>query len=1362
MNVLTGTLGNLDKAEEPNVESAQNRGSNILSRETITPLISVIIPVYNGSKYIQQAIDSILNQTYSNYEIIIIDDGSTDDTREKLQSYRSKIRYLYQENQGSAAARNLGIELAKGELIAFLDSDDYWYTPEKLEKQVAYFNGNPSLGCINTGWRIVDGAGQHIKTVQPWHKAPKLDLETWLRKKCVRTSAMVFRKEWLEKVGGFDEELRQSHDVDLMLRLSLMGCETVWLKEETVCYRQHEENTTKNSLKQAKYVQAVLDKFFSRDDLPESISQMESQIRYHTLVWIAWYQYRAGDLDEMAKFLRKSLDYTSYLKVENIANWLNSFQRFFKERGESFDINSLTGSLQWTKLITNTLTLTKITGITKKYNTGELHTQKSEENANAYFNSVERSNREATSIFSEPIRLNKHIADSDIRYDYSQRIAPVFKKPDVKKYNKLKVSEFPSDLILPPFLGESNDYTFIEKKVENFVAAGKSYSLSVSIIIPYNNNIKFNNFASTLAAIRKQTYPQHLIETVIVNFTKNSEIELLINKYHQKINIVNIKGLEQENFELAAQNVGLQSANNDYLILLENDVLPSPYLVEAYMKYFHVLEKVTLIGDRKFIDGNKISEDLVENDIEAVLNLSNGNESKDWQREDDLKVLNSQHKIYEQSNYLKKDRYPFRAFTSSNVAFPRQLIEKIGFFDEKILHWGYRDREFGYRIYNEGYYFIPVQNALGVHQNLQEGREKQNKIFNHKAQKKLFEQKCSVEWYRGYQADTTYEVPKVSIYIPSYNNAKYIKEAVDSVLNQTYTDVEVCICDDGSTDNTLQVLEDNYRDNPKVRWVAQTNGGIGKSSNTAVRMCRGMYIGQLDSDDVLKPEAVATLVEFLDKENHGCVYSSCERIDAKGNYLQDEYSYPKFSREKMMLTSIAHHFRMFRRRDWLRTDGFNEQLLNAVDYDMFLKLSEVCSFHHLEKMLYLRRWHGKNTSFVNENKQSSNTHIVLTNALERMGLADEWEVYAPDPEKLRKVAYRRKQALTNVFFFPDYRKSNIYQNLMYSQLPDNYTLYSGDIGDALQAIKDGIEKVVFHLHWTNYILKKAENLVEAEKLKNQFLKKLFEFLSKGGKLIWTVHNILPHDCPYLKQEIELRNIICASAQTIHVHSEKSLPEIQQYLNIPLEKIKIVPHGNYVGVYPNTVDRVQARHRFGFSQEQTVFLFLGQIRKYKGIEDLIYAFDEVQKKFTNTHLLIAGKPLESIKIEEINVTDEAKRKITLIQEYIDNDKLQWFFNAADIIALPYNKILTSGSLLNALSFSRPVIAPKVGMTEEVVKEGHNGFLYELGNLMSLIGAMIKVINLKPQEQKQLRQQAFKSIEHLTWNNVIQKLVEDILL
>ena len=1301
--------------------------SDAKSALTKTILVSVIIPVYNSSKYIQKAIDSVLAQTYNNYEIIVVDDGSTDNTKAILERYKDKIHYIYQENQGSAAARNTGIKLAQGELVAFLDADDLWSMPEKLEKQVACFAADSDLGGVNTGWRIIDGAGKHIKTVQPWHKAPTLDLETWLKKKCVRTSAMIFRREWLEKVGGFDPEIRQSHDVDLILRLSLAGCKTIWLKEETVCYRQHGENTTKDSLKQAKYVQAVLDKFYAREDLPESIRLQEQQVRYYTLVWIAWYQYNADNLDGMTEFLQRSLDFSPYLRVENIAHWLSSFKRFSQERGTSFDVNALTSSLQWQKLINTTL--------------------------NIKTNSTAKKNQPSTAA-KTPAKVKTSQAGVKLKHaPYPQAIPlvanPQQRRPVIRKYKTAKLERFPADMILPPFPGEHNDYSFIERGVERFIASKQAYTLSVSLIIANYHDGK--ELSQTLEAIAQQTYPLNLIEIVVVSNNIAAQKEIA-TKYPQ------LKILWESAPEgvQKIQNAGIKRAEQDYLIILDGDVLPLPNLVEEYMIYFHASDRAVLIGDRLFAEVKYPKSDLALEESK-VFNFGDASNSEKFCRQDDLKTLKSQHEVCKKSNRLKKDRYPFRAFTSSNIAMPKKLIELVGEFDEEILHWGYRDRELGYRIYNSGYYFIPVADALGLHQNLTEGRGQCDKKVSHKQQKKLFEQRCPVDWYRHYEHGKTYTVPKVSIYIPSYNNGKYIKAAVDSVLNQTYTDVEVCICDDGSTDNTLQVLADNFADNPKVRWVSQTNGGIGKASNTAVRLCRGMYIGQLDSDDLLKPNAVATLVEYLDTKRYGCVYSSCERIDAEGNYLQDEYSYPTFSREKMMITSITHHFRMFRRRDWMRTDGFNEDLLNAVDYDMFLKLSEICAFYHVNEMLYLRRWHGKNTSFVNENKQSTNTHVVLTYALERMGLADEWEVYAPDPKQPRKVSYRRKRSVTNIFFFPDYRKSNIYQNLLYSYIPKNYALYSGDIGDALQAIEEGLGEVLFHLHWTNYILRKAENLEEAEKLKNQFLKKLFEFLSVGGRLIWTIHNILPHDCPYLQQEIELRNIISAAAHKIHVHSEKSLPEIQKNLNISLNKVEVIPHGNYVGVYPNNADRALARHRFGFSQEQIVFLFLGQIRKYKGIENLIFAFNEVQKKFPNTRLLIAGKALDILDIEKVDVDLETKNKITLVEKYIPDDELQWFFNATDVVVLPYKKILTSGSLLNAMSFSRPVIAPRVGMTEEIVKDGYNGFLYKLGNIASLAEAMIEIATLQPQAREQLAKQSFESIRHLTWKNVASKLL-----
>lgn len=1256
--------------------------------------VSVVIPTYNDELYIAKAIDSVLNQTYTDYEILVIDDGSTDNTRQILESYGDRIKYIYQEHQGVSTARNLGIEKASGELISFLDADDYFLS-EHLQQQVSCLEQKPFLGMVSSGWRRVDEKGNILSKNKPWKVLPRLNLETWLISRPVLPSAITIRREWLDKVNGFKPKFVLAQDIDLILRLALEGCQADWSGKVSTCYRSSNSNATNDTVKQARFFDMVFNDFFYNNNLPESIAQLENQARYSYLKWLGWRLYHTGNFSLMASYLFKAFSYSDYSKSETICDWIKYFENCALDEGYELNAYSLSTLEEWKKLM----------------------------------------------------RFDKKML-------VSEKTETKIPQPTVTKYKKPKVKGFPPDLHLPPFPGENNDYSLIEKKVKDFVVTQQPYNLSVSIIIA--GVISDSRLKKTLAAIANQTYPQHLIETIVVSSKDTEKIEAVVRVYQQKLNLIHLQGQSSTS---TTQNLGIKTANNDYLIVLDEDMLPSPGLVEAYMKYFHVNDQVILVGDRRFVDTSQVAEDLVASNFQALLKLPDANTQKDvWQREGDFKVLESQHKIYQKSNYLKKDRYPFRAFVSCNVAFAKNLIDKIGLFDQSFSHWGFRDKEFGYRVYNQGYYFIPAIDALALHQDPSEGRDQQDKQTNHKAEEKLFEQKCPVGWYRNYQPGKVYEIPKVSIYIPSYNNGKYIKEAVDSVLNQTYTDVEVCICDDGSTDNTLEVLEANFKDHPQVRWVAQTNGGIGKASNAAVKLCRGMYIGQLDSDDLLKPEAVATLVEYLEKNSYGCVYSSCERIDAQGNYIQDEYSYPTFSREKMMLTSITHHFRMFRRRDWLRTDGFNEELLNAVDYDMFLKLSEVCAFYHVEKMLYLRRWHGKNTSFVNEKKQSSNTHVVLTYALERMGLADEWEVYAPNPEKPREVSYRRKKPLTNIFFFPDYRKSNIYQNLLYSHIPDNYALYSGDIGEALQALKDGLGKVVFHLHWTNYILKQAKSIEEAEKTKNEFLKKIFEFLSEGGQLIWTIHNILPHDCPYLKQEIELRNVICAAAQTIHVHSEKSLPEIQEYINIPLEKVNIVPHGNYVGVYPNYVDRVQARYRFGFSEEQTVFLFLGQIRRYKGIEDLILAFDQVQQNCPNSRLLIAGMPVEPVNLEELEISAETKEKITLIERYISNDQLQWFFNAADVMILPYKKILTSGSALNALSFGCPVIIPRVGMTEEFVRDGYNGFLYELGNISSLTKTMSKIATLDQQTKKQLFEQSLMSIKDLTWDKIAIKLLE----
>jgi chondroitin synthase len=161
-------------------------------------------------------------------------------------------------------------------------------------------------------------------------------------------------------------------------------------------------------------------------------------------------------------------------------------------------------------------------------------------------------------------------------------------------------------------------------------------------------------------------------------------------------------------------------------------------------------------------------------------------------------------------------------------------------------------------------------------------------------------------------------------------------------------------------DNTLSLLQRKYRNNPRVRIMTKKNGGIASASNSAVKMARGYYIAQLD---YVETDAVELcLNEFFKDHKLACVYTTNRNIDADGKLLANGYNWHEFSREKLTTAMILHHFRMFTARAWNLTSGFDEKTENAVDYDMYLKLSEVGSFKHVNRICYNRTLHGEKTS----------------------------------------------------------------------------------------------------------------------------------------------------------------------------------------------------------------------------------------------------------------------------------------------------------------------------------------------------------------------------------------------------------------
>ena len=206
------------------------------------PLLSVIIPVFNGERFLGDAVQSVreavhvLDQEYSDVEIIVVDDGSTDGTARVASSFYETVRYLHQANQGPSAARNRGIEHARGSLIAFADADDLW-PADKLKLQLPLLINDPAV-------EIVMGRIQQVslsQTIDGQTRAEDVAEPAF----SVNLGSAVIRKSVFERVGLFDESMRYSEDVDWFMRAREGGTEIVTIDAVTLFYRQHDQNMTR-------------------------------------------------------------------------------------------------------------------------------------------------------------------------------------------------------------------------------------------------------------------------------------------------------------------------------------------------------------------------------------------------------------------------------------------------------------------------------------------------------------------------------------------------------------------------------------------------------------------------------------------------------------------------------------------------------------------------------------------------------------------------------------------------------------------------------------------------------------------------------------------------------------------------------------------------------------------------------------------------------------------------------------------------------------------------------------------------------------------------------------------------------------
>jgi glycosyltransferase involved in cell wall biosynthesis len=245
--------------------------------------------------------------------------------------------------------------------------------------------------------------------------------------------------------------------------------------------------------------------------------------------------------------------------------------------------------------------------------------------------------------------------------------------------------------------------------------------------------------------------------------------------------------------------------------------------------------------------------------------------------------------------------------------------------------------------------------------------------------------------------------PKVTIYIPAYNVEKYIEECVESALKQTYTNFEISIHDDGSSDDTWNILNSKYGKHPKIILNSLPNQGISSATNSAISNGSGELILQLDSDDLIEPNTLTILVAAI-LEGHVCAYGNFRRINPDGTLIDNGWEVPSYSRSRLLKDMIVHPPRLYRRDVWEFIGRHNENLVNAEDFDLFLRMSEVGTMIHVREILYSYRILQTSSTRSQSEIMTINTHNVVKSALLRQGI-EKFEVSIPNPDFPRRISF---------------------------------------------------------------------------------------------------------------------------------------------------------------------------------------------------------------------------------------------------------------------------------------------------------------------------------------------------------------------
>jgi len=269
------------------------------------PLVSAVIPAYNAARFLGDAIRSALGQTEADVEVVVVDDGSTDATRDVAESFGTAIRYVRQHNQGMAGARNTGIALCRGEYVGFLDADDTWL-PDKVRRQLEALASAPSARATYGACTVVDAELKPIAVQGSQRRASALEDLLLLGNIVGSVCSLLVERRLLDAVGGFAADFSHCADWELAIRLA-RHTEFLYIPHPLVTYRQHGANLSRHIETLERESTRLIEMALVDPDLPSSVASRADEARARNWMVLAGCYFNAGQYADFARCARLAL-----------------------------------------------------------------------------------------------------------------------------------------------------------------------------------------------------------------------------------------------------------------------------------------------------------------------------------------------------------------------------------------------------------------------------------------------------------------------------------------------------------------------------------------------------------------------------------------------------------------------------------------------------------------------------------------------------------------------------------------------------------------------------------------------------------------------------------------------------------------------------------------------------------------------------------------------------------------------------------------------------------------------------------------------------------------------------------------------